>query len=132
MQLGMLTFSFFRKTIVSLWKRWQLNENKTISFLKTIALQNDRCIKLAVSSRIVNEDPSLTIVNEERRREETTLKGIGTYHWAVLKKILRSFTSPHNFLPSYRQQSIKLHVISFFLKTIAQNDHFQKRSLFVF
>ena len=51
-----------------------------VRFLKTIALQNDRCIKLAVSSRMVNEDPSLTIVNEERRREETTLKGIGTYH----------------------------------------------------
>ena len=29
---------------------------------------------------IVNDDPSLTIVNEERRREETDLKGIGTYH----------------------------------------------------
>ena len=29
---------------------------------------------------IVNNDPSLTIVKEERRREETALKGIGTYH----------------------------------------------------
>ena len=32
------------------------------------------------SLTIVNDDPSLTIVNEERRREETDLKGIGTYH----------------------------------------------------
>ena len=26
------------------------------------------------------DDPSLTFVKEERRREETALKGIGTYH----------------------------------------------------
>ena len=29
---------------------------------------------------IVNDDPSFTIVIEERRRAETDLKGIGTYH----------------------------------------------------
>ena len=29
---------------------------------------------------IVNGEPSLTIVNEEMRREETDLRGIGTYH----------------------------------------------------
>ena len=39
----------------------------------------------------------LTIVNEERRREETDLKGIGTYHWVVLKKISRSFSFPTTF-----------------------------------
>ena len=43
------------------------------------------------SFTIVNDDSSLTIVNEERRREETDLMGIGTYHWVVLKKISRSF-----------------------------------------
>ena len=46
---------------------------------------------------IVNNNPSLTIVNEEIRREETYLKGIGTYHWVVLKKISRSFSSPTTF-----------------------------------
>ena len=43
---------------------------------------------------IVNDDPSLTIVNEEKRREETHLKGIGTYYLEVLKKISRSFSPP--------------------------------------
>ena len=46
---------------------------------------------------IVNDDTSLTIVNEERRNEETDRKGIGTYHWVVLKKISRSFSSPQLF-----------------------------------
>ena len=32
------------------------------------------------SLTIANDDPSLTIVNEERRREETDLTGISTYH----------------------------------------------------
>ena len=32
------------------------------------------------SLTIVNDDSSLTIVNEERRRDETGLKGIGTYY----------------------------------------------------
>ena len=36
--------------------------------------------KLVVSLTIVNDKPSLTIINEERRREETDIKGIGTYH----------------------------------------------------
>ena len=36
--------------------------------------------KLVVSLTIVNDDPSLTIVSEERRREEIDLKGISTYH----------------------------------------------------
>ena len=44
-------------------KRWFLKRRfSKRSFLKTIVLQNGRFIKLAVS---------LTIVNEERRREET-------------------------------------------------------------
>ena len=51
--------------------------------------------KLVVSLTIVNDNPSLTIVNfdpllniviKEKRREGTDLKGIGTYHWKVLKK----------------------------------------------
>ena len=33
---------------------------------------------------IVNDDPLLTIVSEERRRKETHLKGIGTYHCIVV------------------------------------------------
>ena len=32
------------------------------------------------SLTIVNDDPWLMIVNEEKRREETTQKGIFTYH----------------------------------------------------
>ena len=36
--------------------------------------------KLAkIWTELFNDDP-LTIVNEERRREETDLKGISTYH----------------------------------------------------
>ena len=37
-------------------------------------------IQLVVSSKIVNDDPSLKIVNEDRRREETNLEDIGTYY----------------------------------------------------
>ena len=67
--VGMLQFSFFWKTIVSLCKR-QKKENETIVF------KNDFfCKKLAVSLTIVNDDPSLTIA--ERRRLETALKDIG-------------------------------------------------------
>ena len=56
--LGMLTFSFFWKTIVSLWKRRCKIENDTVVF-KTIVF-----IKIVVSLKIVNDDPSLTIVND--------------------------------------------------------------------
>ena len=51
------------------------------SLLKTIVFYVKTTVfkKVVVSVTIVN-DPSLTIVNEERRREETDLKGIGTYH----------------------------------------------------
>ena len=49
---------------------------KTVVF-KTIVLQNDRFYK---ARRFVNDDPSLMIVNEEMRREETALKGIGASH----------------------------------------------------
>ena len=51
---------------------------KTIVFKKLVVLLtivNDK-----PSSMIVIDDPLLTIVNEERRREETNLKGISTYH----------------------------------------------------
>ena len=53
------------------------------SFFKTIVFVNARTIvfkKLVVSLTIVIDDPSLTIVNEDRRREETDMKGIGSYH----------------------------------------------------
>ena len=59
---------------------------------------------------IVNDDPSLTIVNEEKRREETHLKGIGTYYLEVLKKISRSFSSPTTFYIHIRRHSIKLQI----------------------
>ena len=32
---------------------------------------------------IINDDTLLSIINEEKRREETDLKGIGTYHFIV-------------------------------------------------
>ena len=51
------------------------NVLKKRSFSKTTVFK-----KLVVTLTIVNDDPSLKIVNEERRREETDLKGIGTYH----------------------------------------------------
>ena len=54
-------------------------------------------IKLVVSLTIVNDDPSLMIINEEMRREETDLKGIGTYHLVALKKASRSFSSTTTF-----------------------------------
>ena len=63
-------------------------------------------IQLALSLTIVNDDPLLTIVNDdhslmnfnkERKREETALRGISTYHLAVLKKISRSFSSTQLF-----------------------------------
>ena len=53
-------------------------------FLKTVVLKKLVVLLTIVngypSLTIVNDNPSLTIVNEERRREETGLKGIGTYH----------------------------------------------------
>ena len=52
--------------------------SKTFVFKKlvvSLTIVNDK-----PSLTIVNDDPSLTIINEERRREETDLKGIGTYH----------------------------------------------------
>ena len=52
--------------------------------LKKGPLKNDIFQKLSYFKKLVvffvNDDPSLTIVNEERRGEETDLKGIGTYH----------------------------------------------------
>ena len=52
--LGMLKFSLFKKTIVSVRKRRLKIENQTVVF------QNDRFHK---NRRFVNDDPSLTIVN---------------------------------------------------------------------
>ena len=83
LHIGMLTFSFFRKTIVSLWKRREKIENETIVFkndrffkvrflqmvvFKTIVFQNARFpkrsffkmivfIKFVVSLTIFNDDP---------------------------------------------------------------------------
>ena len=45
----------------------------------------------------VNNNPLLTIVKEEKRKEETDLKGIGTYDLVILKKISRSFSSSTTF-----------------------------------
>ena len=52
--------------------------SKTTVFKKlvvSLTIVNDK-----PSLTIVNDDHSLTIVNEEKRREETDLKGIDTYH----------------------------------------------------
>ena len=45
---------------------------------------NDRFFKT-----MVNDDPSLPIVNEESK--ETDLKDICTYHWVVFKKNVKTF-----------------------------------------
>ena len=50
------------------------------SFYKKSFLKTTIFVKFVVSLTIINDNPSLTIVNEERRREENDLKGIGTYH----------------------------------------------------
>ena len=60
------------------------NRFKKRSFSKTIVVKK-LVVSLTIvndkpSLTIVNDDPSVTIVNEERRREETDLKGIDTYH----------------------------------------------------
>jgi len=46
--LGMLTFSFFRKTIVSLRKRRRKIENKTIVFKNDRFLKKVRFLKIVV------------------------------------------------------------------------------------
>ena len=50
-------------------------QNTKRSFSKTTVF-----LKFVVSLTIVNETPSLTTVDEERRIEETDLNAIGTYH----------------------------------------------------
>ena len=59
--LGMLTFSFFRKTIVSLWKRRRKIENETIVFLKSSFLKNGRFYKIR---RFVNDHYRRTFVKD--------------------------------------------------------------------
>ena len=86
--------------------------------------------KLTVLLTSVNDNPSLMIVNKERR-EETALKGISTYHQAVLKKISRSFSVPTTFYLHIRQHSIKLHVIFFKNDYFFKNDSFYKVRCFV-
>ena len=83
-----------------------------IKFVVSLAIVNED-----PSLTIVKEDPSLTIVNEESRREEIALKGIGTYHLAVLKKISRRL-SPRTFYLHVKRHSIKLHVIFFSKMTV--------------
>ena len=62
------------------------------------------------------------------RREETALKGIGTYHWAVLKEIPRCFSSPTTFyLHIRRHETIVLKTIGKRNKKRPFNDRFQKR-----
>ena len=83
-----------------LWKRWRKNEKRNDNFLMEIVLKKWLFSKRSFLKTIV----SLTIVNEERRREEIDLKGIRTYHWVVSKKISRSFSSPKNFFLHVRKQ----------------------------
>ena len=66
------SFSFFFKRSF----RCENDDEKTKN--ETIVFKNDD-----TWLTIVNDDHSLTIVNEEKRREETDLKGIGTYHCVV-------------------------------------------------
>ena len=71
----MLTISSFWKTIVSLWKRRRKIENETIVyendsflkmvFFKKIVFQNDRFCKTRYFVNDRNDDPSLTIVNDD-------------------------------------------------------------------
>ena len=79
----LITFSFFFKRSFR-YENDDENRKTKRSFLKTIVLKKLVVLLTIVndypSLTIVNDDPSLTIVNEERRREETDLKGIGTYH----------------------------------------------------
>ena len=75
---------------------------------------------------IFNNASLLTILNKESRREETALKVISTYHWAVLKKISRSFSSPTTFYLHIRQHWIKLHVIFFQTWSFFKNDSLYK------
>ena len=58
--------TIFKKLVVSL---------TSVNYDPSLTIVNDDTFLT-----IVNNDPSLTIVNKERRREETDLKGIGTYH----------------------------------------------------
>ena len=130
MTIGMLTFSFFRKTIVSLGKRRRKIDNLNSSFFKngrfskpsffkTIVL-----IKFVVSLTIVTDDPSLattpslTIGNEERNPT-------WTYHWVVFKKISRSFNSPTTVKLHVRQHSMKLHDIFFQKRLFFKLRHFE-------
>ena len=65
-------------------KKWSFSN--TIVFKKlviSLTIVNNKPLLTIVNDNlslmIVNNDPLLTIVNKERRREETELKGIGTY-----------------------------------------------------
>ena len=65
----------FKKIVV-------FKNNRFLKVLLTIV--NDKPSLTIVNDKpllmIINDDPSLMIVNKERRREETDLKGIDTYH----------------------------------------------------
>ena len=134
MTIGMLTFSFFRKTIVSLGKRRRKIDNLNSSFFKNGRFSKPSffktlvLIKFVVSLTIVTDDPSLTttpsltIVNEERNPT-------WTYHWVVFKKISRSFSSPHNFLNSCKTTLNKLACIFFQKRPFLKSSSFHKRSL---
>ena len=106
--VGMLLFNFF-KTIVLLWKR-QRKETKNGRFYKVLV--SVAFVNVDPTLTIVNDDPLLTIVNEEKRREETHLKGIGTYYLEVLKKITRSFSFPHILLPACKTTFDKVAYLS--------------------
>ena len=52
-------------------------ENRSFRYYKFITIV---FINFVVLSTIINHNLSLTIVNEDRRREKPDLKGISTYH----------------------------------------------------
>ena len=77
----MLTFSFlFEKRSF----RYENDDNKTKANFQTIVFKKVRLlkvfIKLVVSLMIINDVPLITIVNEEKKRKEPAMKGIGTNH----------------------------------------------------
>ena len=60
----------------------------------TTIIKNDLSLTIVNedhSLTIINDNPLLTIVNKERRREETDLKCISTYHLVVFKENIKNF-----------------------------------------
>ena len=104
------------------------NRKRNDRFLKRSLFQKVRFkrmvvfIKIIVSLTIDNDDPSLMIVNEEKK---PTSKGICNSHWVIFKKTSRS--SPTTFKLHVRRHLIKLHF--FQERSFLQKDRFYKVSL---